>query len=59
MRTLLASVVATAALMKGVLIGMAIGAAAATCMSCAFRGARRESREPEAKERQEKANGQG
>ncbi len=59
MRTLFASAVVTAALMKGVIIGVVIGAAATTCTLCTIRGASRKSREPEAEERQGKAKGQG
>lgn len=57
MRTLLASAVVTAALTKGVLIGIALGAAATICTRCALGGARRENREPETEERQGKAKG--
>ena len=59
MRILFASAVVSAALMEGVLIGIAIGAAAVTCTRCALRGVRRERREPEAEERQEIAKGRG
>jgi hypothetical protein len=58
MRALLASVVLTAAFVKGVVIGTAVGAVATGCMRCALRGGRRKSREPEVEEQQKKVPGQ-
>ena len=50
MRLLLASAVVTAALMKGLVIGLTLCGAATTCAFSACRNARRQRREPEIKE---------
>ena len=57
MRILLASAVVTAALAKGVMIGIVIGTAAATCARCASQGCRRESRNAAVAEEQGEAKG--
>jgi hypothetical protein len=50
MKLVLASAVVTAALMKGLLIGLAIGGAATACVLCAGRRIPPERDEAEAKE---------
>jgi hypothetical protein len=50
MKLLLVSAVATAALVKGLLIGLAIGGAAIACARCSSRRKPPESGETEAKE---------